>query len=83
MCFEVGDALEIPFIDDSFDATLSLLILQELSDAPLALREMRRVTQLGGLVVASQWDFAKGMAMLALFWDTVLVGIYRLSVLRP
>lgn len=70
--FEVGDALNIPFEDDSFDATVSLLILQELPDAVLALREMRRVTQPGGLVAASQWDFAKGMPMLALFWDTVL-----------
>ena len=72
LCFEIGDALDIPFKDDSFDATLSLLILQELSDAPSALREMRRVTRPGGSVVASQWDFAKGMPMLALFWDTVL-----------
>jgi len=70
--FEVGDALEIPFDDDSFDATLSLLILQELSDAPLALREMRRVTRPGGSVVASQWDFAQNMAMLSLFWESVL-----------
>ncbi len=72
LCFEVGDALDIPFNDDSFDATFSLLILQELSDAPLALREKRRVTRPGGSVVASQWDFAKSMPMLALFWDTVI-----------
>lgn len=70
--FEVGDAVDIPFEDDSFDTTLSLLILQELSDAPLALREMRRVTRPGGGVIASQWDFAQGMPMLALFWDTIL-----------
>jgi ubiquinone/menaquinone biosynthesis C-methylase UbiE len=69
--FEVGDAQDIPFDDDSFDAALSLLILQELSDAPQALAEMRRVTRPGGPVAASQWDFAKGMPMLALFWDTV------------
>ena len=72
LCFEVGDAVDIHFNDDNFDATLSLLILQELSDAPSALSEMRRVTRPGGSVVASQWDFAKGMPMLALFWDTVL-----------
>jgi SAM-dependent methyltransferase len=70
--FEVGDALNIPFEDDSFDATLSLLILQELSDGPRALWEMRRVTRPGGSVVASQWDFAQGMPMLGLFWDAVL-----------
>jgi SAM-dependent methyltransferase len=72
LCFEVGDGLDIPFNDKSFDATLSLLILQEISDASLALREMRRVTRPGGPVIASQWDFAMGMPMLALFWDTVL-----------
>jgi ubiquinone/menaquinone biosynthesis C-methylase UbiE len=70
--FEIGDALDIPFEDDSFDATLSLLIVQELPDANVALREMRRVTRPGGLIVASQWDFAKGMPMLELFWETVL-----------
>ena len=71
LCFETGDAQALPLADDSFDAALSLLILQELSDARLALREMCRVTRPGGAVVASQWDFAKGMPMLALFWDTV------------
>jgi SAM-dependent methyltransferase len=69
--FETGDAQALPLANKSFDATLSLLILQELSDARLALREMCRVTRPGGAVVASQWDFAKGMPMLALFWDTV------------
>ncbi len=72
LSFEAGDAQAIPFGDDSFDAALSLLILQEVPDPPLALREMRRVTRTGGVVAASQWDFARGMPMLALFWDTVL-----------
>ncbi len=70
--FQVGDALDISFDDDSFDSTISLLILQELPDAPLALKEMRRVTRPGGTVAASQWDFAHGLPMLGLFWDTVL-----------
>ena len=69
---ETGDALALPFPDHSFDATLALLILQELADAPLALSEMRQVTRPGGPVVASQWDFANGMPMLALFWDAAL-----------
>lgn len=69
--FEPGDALDIPFPDQQFDATLSLLILQELTDACKALDEMRRVTRLGGIVAASQWNFENGMPMLALFWDAV------------
>lgn len=69
--FKIGDALNMPFSDGSFDGAASLLILQELSDAPAALREMSRVTRPGGPVVTSQWDFAKGLPMLRLFWDTV------------
>ncbi len=71
LCFEVGDAQDIAFDDDSFDGTVSLLILQEIPDAPAALAEMSRVTRPGGSVVTSQWDFAKGMPMLRLFWDAV------------
>ncbi|MDH3281885.1 MAG: class I SAM-dependent methyltransferase [Gammaproteobacteria bacterium] len=73
--FEVGDALAIPFEANSFDATLSLLILQELSDAPKALQEMRRVTRRGRCVAASQWNFNDGLPMLALFWDAVIETI--------
>ena len=73
--FERGDALDMPFADGQFDGTLSLLILQELSDAPDAVNEMRRVTGAGGIVAASQWNFADGMPMLALFWDAVIETI--------
>ena len=70
--FEQGDALAMPFEDDSFDGALALLILQELPDAPKAVQEMRRVTRSGGCVAASQWNFDDGMPMLALFWDAVI-----------
>ena len=73
--FERGDALDIPFADGQFDGTLSLLILQELTRAPEAVNEMRRVTRAGGIVAASQWNFADGMPMLALFWDAVIETI--------
>jgi len=42
----------------TFDACLSLLVLQEFSDLPEVLRQMRRVTRSGGVVAACQWDFA-------------------------
>ena len=67
--FEVGDAVALPFDDATFDATLSMLILQEIPDARLAVREMGRVTRPGGLVCTCQWDFDDGLPMLALFWD--------------
>lgn len=67
--FERGDAMSIPFENDAFDASLSLLIIQELSNAPQAVKEMRRVTRPGGVIAASQWDFGQGMPMLNLFWQ--------------
>ena len=72
LSFQQGNAMAIPFADKEFDGTLSLLILQELSDAPKAIREMRRVTRVGGCVAGSQWNFEDGMPMLALFWDAVV-----------
>ena len=45
LSFEQGSAMDIPFADEQFDGTLSLLILQELTDAPKAVREMCRVTR--------------------------------------
>jgi len=71
LSFEVGDAQGLAFPDDSFDASLALLILQEVPDAEKAAGEMRRVTRPGGTVAACQWDFRDGMPMLALFWDAV------------
>jgi len=75
LSFEQGNALDIPFADEQFDGTLSLLILQELTDAPKAVREMCRVTRAGGCVAASQWNFEDGIPMLALFWDAVIETI--------
>lgn len=70
--FESGNAMALPFDEDTFDASLALLILQEIPDPPLAVREMRRVTRPGGRVATCQWDFADGLPMFTMFWDTVL-----------
>jgi len=69
LAFLPGDALALPVADAAFDAVLSHLVLQEIPDAPRAVAEMRRATRPGGVVAASQWDFAAGMPMLALFWE--------------
>ena len=65
--FEHGAADALSFADHSFDATLSLLVLQELPDAPSAVREMARVTRQGGTIATCKWDFRNGMPMLSLF----------------
>ena len=48
--FKVGVAEALPFPEESFDAALGLLILQDLTEASRAVREMARVTRRGGTV---------------------------------
>src|SRR5262245_37360433 len=78
--FEVGSAEKLSFADAEFDAALSLLVFNFLSDARTALAELRRVTRPGGRVCAATWDYGDGMQMLRIFWDaaaTVNAGAER------
>jgi SAM-dependent methyltransferase len=68
--FQVADACALPFEDGAFDHCASLLVLAFIPQAPLAVREMRRVTRPGGTVAASMWDARGGMIMSRMFWDT-------------
>ena len=70
--FEVGDALALPFPDDAFDRTLSMLVLNFVPDAAAALQQMIRVTRPGGVVAAAVWDYGDGMQMLRTFWDAAV-----------
>jgi SAM-dependent methyltransferase len=67
--FQAGDARQLPFADDMFDSTLSLLVINFVPDRDTALREMVRVTRPGGTVAAAVWDYGEGMEMLRVFWD--------------
>ena len=46
--FTAGDALHLPFADDTFDAVTISFGLRNVVDTEAALREMRRVTRAGG-----------------------------------
>jgi SAM-dependent methyltransferase len=65
----VAAAESLPFDDDTFDATLSQLVVNFLADAPRGLAEMVRVTRQGGVVAGCVWDYAGEMTMLRAFWD--------------
>jgi SAM-dependent methyltransferase len=67
--FEVGDATALPFLDNTFDRTLSMLVLNFVPDPAVALDQMIRVTRPGGVVAAAVWDYGDGMGMLRVFWD--------------
>lgn len=65
-----GDACALAFADASFDHSLSMLVLQFIPQAELAVREMRRVTRPGGTVAAATWDTRGGFVAYRLFFDT-------------
>lgn len=69
--FQQGDACALPFEDASFDHSLSMLVLQFIPQAELAVREMRRVTRPGGTLAAATWDTRGGFIAQRLFFDTV------------
>jgi SAM-dependent methyltransferase len=73
IAFEVGDATALRFDDQSFDHTLSLLVLQFIPDADRAVREMRRVTRSGGTVAAATWDIRRGPVARRMVFDTAAV----------
>lgn len=54
VAFGVGDALRLPFPDQSFDACVNGFLLRNAVDLPLCLREMRRVVRPGGRVVCME-----------------------------
>lgn len=68
--FQQGDARALPFPDASFDHAVSMLVLQFVPQADLAVREMCRVTRPGGTVAAATWDTRGGFVALRMFYDT-------------
>lgn len=68
----VGSAEELPDFGRSFDAVLSQLVVNFMTDARAGVDAMRRAAGSGGTVASCVWDYADGMTMLRAFWDAVL-----------
>jgi SAM-dependent methyltransferase len=60
----VAQAEDLPWDDESFDASLAQLVVAFMSDAHAGLREMRRIVKPGGTIAVCMWD-RHGMDMLA------------------
>lgn len=56
--FEPGDAMSLPFADDTFDVVHAHQVLQHLTDPAGALREMARVCRPGGWIAVRDADYA-------------------------
>jgi SAM-dependent methyltransferase len=57
LSFEVADVFALPYEDASFDVVYVHQVLQHLSDPVGALREMRRVLRVGGILAARDADY--------------------------
>ncbi len=65
----VAAAEALPFPDHAFDAALSQLVVNFMTDAEAGVREMTRVTRPGGVVASCVWDYGGEMTLLRTFWD--------------
>jgi ubiquinone/menaquinone biosynthesis C-methylase UbiE len=54
--FQQGDAQDLPFPDNSFDAAVCGYGLMHVPDSEKVLREMQRVVRPGGRIAVSVWD---------------------------
>jgi len=70
--FEVGNAHRIAHPAGQFDASLSLLAFNFVSDPHQALSELKRVTCPGGYICAAVWDYGGRMDMLRKFWNAAV-----------
>ena len=58
--FRTGDAMAVPFTDDSFDAAVMPLVIFFVPDPAKGVAEMARVVRRGGIVAAYAWDMLGG-----------------------
>lgn len=70
--FEVGDAQSLPVDPAQFDAAVSGLMLNFVPEPALAVQEMKRAVQPGGVVAAYVWDYAGRMELMRYFWDAAV-----------
>jgi len=68
----VGNALSLPLEESSVNITVSGLVLNFIPEPEKALSEMRRVTNVGGMVAVYVWDYAGKMDFLRYFWDAAV-----------
>jgi len=80
--YEHGDACDLQYASDSFDACVSALVIDVIPDVDLVAAEMRRVTRPGGVVSCCTFDFWGGFAVLDLVLDSGAVLDEGIRTLR-
>jgi ubiquinone/menaquinone biosynthesis C-methylase UbiE len=90
--FHQGDAVDLPFPDNSFDAAVATQVYEYVADIPRALSELARVLRPGGraVIVDTDWDTIvwhssdlPRMRRVLAAWDEHLADPYLPRTLRP
>lgn len=61
LSFQVGNILDLPFEDDTFDVVLSCAVTEHLNDPVKAMSELGRVTKKGGVVGITRTDWSASL----------------------
>ncbi len=69
--FEIGDAQDLPFEDDQFDAVISGLMIKFVPDKLKAVNEMKRVAHTGSTIALYDWNMDSNMNTTRHFWSAV------------
>jgi SAM-dependent methyltransferase len=80
--YEHGDASDLQYANDSFDACVSALVIDVVPEVDQVATEMRRVTRPGGVVSCCTFDFWGGFAVLDLVLDSGAVLDEGIRTLR-
>ncbi len=67
--FDLGDAQALPVPDATYDAAVSGLVLNFVSQPQQMLAEMTRAIRPGGIVAVYVWDYAGKMQLMRHFWN--------------
>lgn len=84
--FVAGDALRLPFSDESFDAVTMSFGLRNTADPRQALGELHRVTRVGGRIVVCEFShpvFAPFRTLYSRYLMGALPGIARRTASNP
>jgi SAM-dependent methyltransferase len=69
IAFQVGDAQALAVADDTFDAVVSGLVLNFVSEPAKMVTEMVRAGRPGSAIALYVWDYAAGMELMRCFWN--------------
>ena len=79
--FTAGDALALPYADDSFDAVTISYGLRNVEDTRAGLRELLRVTKPGGRIVVNEFSTPLAPAFRWLYQDLALAALPKVAAI--